>query len=246
MNIAIVEDKEEDRSKLIHMLTQYKSSFGVSLHIDVYASGEEFLSTGIDRTYQLLLMDIYLAQLDGIETVSRFLSKREDILIVFLTSSDDDIWRAVQTHHCFDYIRKSDLDDARLEKLLSDVMSKLDIMEKRIEFQSGKHKISLIEQDIQYVISRDKYIVIGFKNTLERKFRYPFSQFYDLVVDTSCWLLCNRGVLLNMNYVQQSDGLVFIMKHDVQFPIRRKDRKQIIQAFEQYQFEQLDKQEIFL
>lgn len=246
MNIAIIEDQEEDCSKLILLLQQFKEHHDLYIHIDTYPCGEDFLMHGIHKNYHVLLMDIYLAKLDGIETVSHLQKMRDDALIIFLTSSDEDIWRAVKTHGCFDYIRKEELTFPRLENVLLDVLHKFDMKEKVITFESGKQKYTLKIQDIQYVIARDKYIVIVFKNNIEHRYRFAFSLFYNLVENDHCFILCNRGVLLNMNYIQRCDGLAFIMKDDVQFPIRRVDRKKIIQIFDDYQFERLDEQEMYV
>lgn len=246
MNIAIIEDCEEDCNKLVLLLSHFTECHGIQLNIDTYPSGEIFLTNGIHKKYHVLFMDIYLADMDGIETLSHLQKIRDDALVVFLTSSEEDIWRAVKTHGCFDYIRKVELTITRLEKVVLDVINKLDLGEKVIEFNTGKQTISLKVQDIQYVIARDKYIMIMFKNNVEHLYRLPFSQFYNLIEEESCFLLCNRGVLLNMNYIQQSDGMVFIMKDHVQFPIRRKDRKHILYMFDEYQFKRLDEQEIFV
>lgn len=246
MNVAIIEDKAEDCRTLVSLLTQFNKDHGLQIKIDTYPTGEIFLACGIEKKYHVLFMDIYLADIDGIETLSRLHKVRDDALVIFLTSSDEDIWRAVKTHGCFDYILKQELTYSRLEKVVIDVIDKLDMREKTVEFESGKQKVILKIQDIQYVTARDKYIMIVFKNNIEHRYRFPFSQFYELVENEPCFLLCNRGVLLNMNYIQQSNGMVFIMKDDIQFPIRRKDRKRIIRIFDEYQFERLNKWEMFV
>lgn len=246
MNIAIIEDNKNDIDKLLALLDQYRLCHEIIINTHTYSSGESFLVDGAHKKYDLLLMDIYLEDIDGIETVTRLQSIRDDALIAFLTSSEEDIWRAVKTHGCFDYIQKNELNYARIDKLLTDVINKSGLKEKKVEFQSGKQKISLKLQNIQYVTSRDKYIMVVFKSGLENRYRFPFSQFCDLIKEDHRFLLCNRGVLLNMDYIQQTDGVVYVMKNNVQFPIRRKDRKKIIQLYNNYQFENLDKQELFL
>ncbi|WP_102401381.1 LytR/AlgR family response regulator transcription factor [Haloimpatiens massiliensis] len=244
MNIAVVEDNYKDMIRLEGLLNLYKGSTSTTLNIDFFITGEAFLETGVKKKYHLIFMDIYMGQLDGIETAICLRKVQEDALIVFLTSSDEDIWRAVRTHGCFDYIQKSELNIIRLEKLLKDAMNKWNVSDKNLVFQSGKQEVSLKLHDIQYIVARNKYTVIVLKNNQERSYRSTFSILHDLVKENSCFLLCNRGVLLNMDFIQQSDGENFAMQDGTKFPMRRKGRKEIIEKFNDYQFERLDAQEV--
>ena len=238
MNIAVLEDDYNDRIKLEELLTDIDAD----LDIDFYPSGEAFLETGKNKKYQLIFMDIYMGLLDGIETAAYIEKTQENALIIYLTSSEQDIWRAVATHGCFDYIRKSQLTKIRLEKLFIDVVDKLQIVEKHVTFQSGKQEITLKSQHIQYIVSRNKYTTIVFSNNLERSYRVTFSQLYAFLHMEKDFLLCNRGVLLNMKFIQKMDVETCQMQDGNKFPMRRKDRRAIIDRYNDYQFDCLDSQ----
>ena len=108
MNIAIVEDRDFDADTLFSFIEQYKNHYSLELNLTLYKSGEDFLASAFE-TYHLVFMDIYLEEIDGVETARRILEHNADCLIVFLTTSKEDIWRAVKIHACFDYIEKSSL-----------------------------------------------------------------------------------------------------------------------------------------
>lgn len=244
MNIAVLEDDHADKIRLEDLLNVYSVINNIVLNIDFYPDGETFLVNGRKRKYHLILMDIYMGNLDGIETALLVEKIQEDALIVYLTSSTEDIWRAVGTHCCFDYICKSDLNMMRLDKLFKDIMNRLHITEQKLTFQSGKQEIILKIQDIQYIISRNKYTAIIFKNNQERSYRITFSFLHNLLKDNENFLLCNRGILLNMNFIQHSNGESYVMKDGTTFPLRRNGRKDIVEKYNNFQFYCLDTQEV--
>lgn len=244
MNIAVLEDDHEDKIRLEDLLSVYSVINDVVLDIDYYPNGETFLLNGWEKKYQLILMDIYMGNLDGIETAVLVEKIQEDALIVYLTSSDEDIWRAVGTHRCFDYIRKSELNMMRINTLFKDVMNKLNISEQKLIFLSGKQEIILKIKDIQYIISRNKYTAIVLKNNQERSYRITFSFLHNLLKNNENFLLCNRGVLLNMNFIQHANGETFVMKDGTTFPLRRNGRKEIVEKYNNFQFYCLESQEV--
>lgn len=245
MNIAVVEDDIKDIHRLEILFQKCKENSSHHINVDFYHSGEQFLKVSADKKYHLVIMDIYMDEIDGIETARRFKGSNKETLIAFLTYSKEDIWRAVGTHECFDYIQKAELDETRLEKLLSDVFSQWALKEKRLVFKASRQEISLRICNIQYVTAHDKYTAVVLKDGKEYNYRIAFSQLVSGLEEEHNFITCTRGVLLNMDYIENTDGKVFEMKDGMKFPIRRNGRRQIIDQYHEYQFEKLDKQEVF-
>ena len=133
MHIALVEDCVSDAEALSAFLTQYKELHSPELRFARYDSGEAFLASSFEK-YHLVFMDIYMGQMDGIETARRILEKNADCLIVFLTASREDIWRAVKLHVCFDYIEKASLNYKKVEEVLNAAWKKLRLQARVLEF----------------------------------------------------------------------------------------------------------------
>lgn len=106
MKIAIVEDNQNDLQMLLSFLEEYKLLDASPLMFDLYNSGEEFLKHMKKNQYHAVFMDIYMDQVDGVEAAKQMQNFYPDVPVVFLTTSEEDIWRAVKTHSCFDYIQK--------------------------------------------------------------------------------------------------------------------------------------------
>ncbi len=240
MNIAIVEDNNADADMLISLLSWYEERHVLGLRFTRFSSGEAFLASCED--YQLIFMDIYLGQADGIETAGRILEQKGDSLIVFLTTSREDIWRAVKLHACFDYIEKSALDRARIEELFDAVKRKLRVQTKSLDFYNGKQKVSLPISKIRYLVSHDKYTYITLEDGQELRCRTTFSSLRSMLEHEPRFLLCNRGIMLNMDFISQAGRETFVMTDGKAFPIRKRSHADIMRRFNEHQFKKLNEQ----
>lgn len=83
--IAVCEDQPEERQALLALL----ESSAIPCVPAVFATGEELLTAWRPHTFDLLLMDIYMDGMTGIETVKQLRSNGEDLPVAFVTSSTD-------------------------------------------------------------------------------------------------------------------------------------------------------------
>ena len=70
-------------------------------------------------------------------------------------------------------------------------------------------------------------------------FRLPFYSVTDHLDDTR-FLQCNRGIMLNMDYIKTMESDYFEMTDSKCFPIKTKGRKQIREQYIKYQFLKLE------
>lgn len=244
MKIAVVEDDKNDIRWLKRIFREYKKNESYTISIIYYHSGKQLLDDLAYMKYELILMDIYMDGMDGIETANCIQEIDEQAIIVFLTTSEDEIWRAVKTHNCFDYIQKQTFDIQRLIQLLQDVYKKLKIQDELLVFLNGKQEIKIKLKEIQYIMASDKYTVFTLNGQIKR-YRITFSKIYELLEHRDAFVLCNRGILLHMEYISSTDGDIFLMKDKTKYPIRRRERKKIIDKFHDYQFKKLEKKRLF-
>lgn len=242
IRIAIIDDDPVDTAGIEELLLRAAGTDEV--RIDHFSSAEFFLNSAASNCYHAAIMDIYLKGMDGIEASGRLEGLCDRTLVVFITSSREDVWRAVQTHRCFDYIRKDELQDAhtmeRFDQLFAGIRKMTGQAGELVEFYAGKRLVRIRAADITYVIAQDKYIVIQTRDGQDRRYRTTFRTICKELEGNSSFLECNRGILLNMNQIRATDGETFEMKTGGKFPIRRSDRRKIIDSFRSYQFEQLN------
>lgn len=108
MNIAVVDDNRRESALVIRFLREYEEEYSLNLTISCFLSGEELIASFCQTDYAVVFLDIFMEQMDGIETARKLWEANAQCLVVFLTVSKEHIWQAASLH-CFDYIDKKEL-----------------------------------------------------------------------------------------------------------------------------------------
>lgn len=211
MKLAIVDDNEIEQEIILNTLNAYHKESGISLEIQSFSDGDSFLNAYKSGNYDLIFMDIFLKNLNGIDIVRKIRQSDLKVLIVFLTMSPDHIFEAAPLHF-FDYILKP--------------------------FEYRNINVHFPLSKIQYIYSNNHDVIIH--TTIDsQSFRLPF---YSITqnLDDPRFLQCNRGILLNMDYIKAMEADYFEMTDSKCFPIKTKGRKQIREQYIQYHFLKLE------
>lgn len=97
MKIAIVDDMHRDRICLASYIKKYFSTRNVPYEIVEFSSGEEFLDHFVKDAYDLVFMDIYMKQKNGMEAAKEVYQK--DPLCFSLRRMNSE-WQVMQYMHC--------------------------------------------------------------------------------------------------------------------------------------------------
>lgn len=211
MKLAIVDENEIEQEIILNTLNAYHKESGISLEIQSFSDGDSFLNAYKSGNYDLIFMDIFLKNLNGIDIVRKIRQSDLKVLIVFLTMSSDHIFEAAPLHF-FDYILKP--------------------------FEYRNINVHFPLSKIQYIYSNNHDVIIH--TTIgSQLFRLPF---YSITqnLDDPRFLQCNRGILLNMDYIKAMEADYFEMTDSKCFPIKTKGRKQIREQYIQYHFLKLE------
>ena len=104
MRIAIVEDEDYYAEKLQEYLRRYTQDYGQELDTSRYANGISFLNN-FKGQFDLILLDISMPMIDGMETAKRIRSTDPDVVILFVTNMAQYAIRGYEVD-ALDYILK--------------------------------------------------------------------------------------------------------------------------------------------
>lgn len=85
LTIAICDDNEEQISALRSLLGEWSSDKPFVLEIDEYISAESFLFSYPDKPCSLLLLDIEMSRMNGMELAKKLREKGDMLPVVFIT-----------------------------------------------------------------------------------------------------------------------------------------------------------------
>lgn len=133
--------------------------------------------------------------IDGVEIAHTIHSSNKDCLIIFFTSSQDDMWRAIKTHACFDYLLKTSVTEQNINDVLDSALKRLHKYDGTLDFIVGKKNFSLNFSQLQYLFSKDKYTVFTFSDNKQLQCRITFSSIAEQLHEKEPFLFCNRGII---------------------------------------------------
>ena len=86
IRIAIVEDDTGYRSQLGKYIEQYQSDFSETVSVSEFSDGLEIVEK-YKSEYDIILMDIQMKHMDGMQAAMRIRDMDKNVIIIFITNS---------------------------------------------------------------------------------------------------------------------------------------------------------------
>lgn len=237
MNIAVVDDSKESASNIRMILKKFADANGLDIKVEIFMSGEEFLSAFKPNTFQIIFMDIYMGKMSGLDA-SKEIRKTDNIcLIIFLTTSLEHMPDAFACH-AFEYVIKPAYEE-RIFEVMSDALEVIPSVSKYIEFVSKRKNVKLLLSDVVSSVSNGHYLNICDKNNNVYPVRMTLSKFIELTKKDPRFLTVNKGILINMDYIKSIEKNSCTLTDGQMFPIKVRECALIEQKWQDYNFEQI-------
>lgn len=235
LRIAIVEDQQPDAARLEKLLDRELGPVSCAW----FASGDAFLAADASESYEIVFLDICMTGTNGIETARQLRQADPNLLIVFVTSSPEYVWDAFPVHP-FDYLLKP-YKEEKVQQLAAELRRVLAQPEKELEVRIARQAALLPLKKILYATAQNHFVRVVTDNG-ECRAAANFAQVEQELRTEPNFLVCNRGIILNMDKVLRFDGDSIEMLDGTRLPVRQKDKKTLFAQLTQYQFRQMRKE----
>lgn len=138
MKIAICDNEKTELDKIHAYAVDFLDEHMFSASIDCFESGEDLLLHISGNTYQLIILDIYMDGMTGIETAQKIREKDMDCDIIFITTSTDHALSGYQVK-AIDYLIKP-VSVSDFNHTLSRCFLRYKDVLRYIEVKSGRQK----------------------------------------------------------------------------------------------------------
>ena len=240
LNIAVVDDKRLDSEKLqrgIHRwFTEHCST---PRAVTCFPDGEALLKVYEPEKFQLVFMDIVMNSMNGIQTAEHLRAYDTKTLLVFITTSRDFAFDAFPLHP-FDYLVKP-YEPERLGRVLREAVKTLTTPEPILRLKVSRTTYAIPFRDVSAALSRDHFVEVVMFDGKCMLGSMAFREVEAILMEDSRFLLCNRGLIINMDCVASlsRDKDSFIMNDGSHYAIRVHGRAKILTAFTQYQINRM-------
>ena len=149
MNIAILDDSKEDLRQVKSVISSYYESQNTSADIHLYSSAEAFFTKYIPGFYDLIIMDIYMGSMTGMDAARKLREARDTAALIFISSSDSFAVESYDVQASY-YLLKP-FDPEKLCRILSTIQFRQSQNSRYIELISDRTPVKIPVRSILYV-----------------------------------------------------------------------------------------------
>ena len=226
IKIAVCDDDEKNLRDTLKLLEQYKK---FPLSADAYTSGEALLAAG--KKYDILLLDIDMEGLDGIETARRIREADKEVKLIYVTNYSDYTIFAFGVH-AFAYLLKP-LKAEELYAQLDEVFAYgLSGPEQELEFQAKEGIVRIVPSRILCFEYLSRQVLMY---TTERVWHLK-RQFTELArqMEGYGFAMPHKSFVVNLHAVQRIHGYVITLTDGREIPLSQKKSAAFRRALNQY------------
>lgn len=228
MRVAICDDEEVQQQLLENYLKEWAALNEVIIEIKLFQSGEQFLFLWEDdRDYDLLIFDIEMGQLNGMELAMKIREEDNTIPILFVTGYDDYMsqgYEVAALHYLMKPLHKEKFFQV-LDKLKKDEKQDL-----KLFFRTEKGMIALPLSKIWYIEARAHQCIL-YTKTEEYILSASISEMAEYLGGHRDFVRCHRSYLVNLQHISVIVKSELTLDDGRKLPVSRNAEKGVNQAF---------------
>lgn len=234
LKIAICDDNEIERMILRKMLQGILQEMHQDAMMIEFSSGEKLQRNFSRGDYDIIFLDIRMKGLNGIETGKAIREKDAKVELVYATSSDEFFKEGYEVHALAYLLKPYDVEKVRETFSYYFSKNQIEASENNYEFLKfsvQQKEICLRQKEIDLLESEGRIVKIHHYGEIYRV--YARLSEMEKQLDMRLFLRCNQSYIINVMFV---DGVVdydFYMQEGDMIPIRKRDKKDIVQKYYQ-------------
>ena len=226
MRIAICDDERTYIKKIendINSLKTHENEFEFS----EFESGEAFISEFSKDKYDLIILDIEMKDLNGLQTAEFLRQIDKNVILIFMTSYDKFVYQGYEVN-AFRYILKNQPEPIYL-KQLSDTIQEYYRNKKYIKVVDNDIEKELLTVDILYIEVYSHQIVI---HTFNKEY-YQKGKLsdYEKMLEACLFVRSDKSVLINIANIDYIKKNQVYMKNGKILYVSRNHLEKITKAF---------------
>ena len=239
MRIAITDDDKEQRAALAELLCNELARVGSVTHrITEYPSGEALLAEFERGSFDLILLDIYMGETNGVQTAYRIREKDDEVLLVFCTSSNEFASESFDVGARY-YLRKpinAEGIAAMLKRLNLDDIEK----NRAVTLPGGK---AVRGRAVLYTEVCEHAVTVALNDGRLLRVRTSHTEIERLLSPLGYFFSPSKGIVINLYEVARMEEDAFVMSNGTSLPIVRRKKKEAREVFDAFRFQKLKKEQ---
>ena len=226
MNIAIVDDQIADlRIAATFVQNHIAENFSETARVETFSNPKEFLREFVPGNYDLLVLDIFMKPLNGIQVAQSVRRADRDVAIIFLTSSEDYILEGYKVF-AVGYFLKPLADNAdQFAKTFYYVFPKLVDNRKKILVRVGGVEVVVPHKNIYYVDIEDSHHACIHLPDKKISTTTTYEEIAGALENDSRFVECYHRIIVNMDFIIRMESDDFVLVDGTKIPISKRKSK---------------------
>lgn len=229
--ILICDDSPQEAQKLNRLLDRYSAENNTELSVTAATQHDDIINALTEQRYDILFLDIYMEQLNGIDLARLLREQGISSSIIFFSTSPDHALEAYGVNATQYFVKP-----VSYEKLAA-VMSRLQPeppKTKSIAFELGHSVLRLPLNDILYTEGQRNYQRIVCRGGREERVRLSSKQLSDLFADCGNMLRVGASFIVNMDCIERLTPKDITMFGGGRIPTPRSSYTELKKAYFDY------------
>lgn len=232
MKIALVDDSLEE----IRLLSNFIEKSLPHAIVRTFSSGEEFLDHWTYGEYDLIILDIYMDKLTGIDVARKIRQKNADVRLVFCTTSNEFAGESYELGIHY-YLHKP-IDETGFTRMLKAIRLSDYEEQKFITLPDGQN---IVLRNITYTEYYNHTIIIHSKKRADLQTRMSQTEWERILDEYDFLYSSSKGIVVNFYEVARQEDSMFILTDGSMVPISRRKSKDALEAYATFRFQQMRK-----
>ena len=223
MRIAVCDDNQEDINIIVKELRRIDNIINFNLVLYQFMDDNTMVSDIIKNNIEVVLLDIDMPEVTGIDIANRLTKYAPFINIIFLTNRADLVFQAIRCRP-LRFVRKNYMWD-ELEEAILAAQEKITTEMHLIHIRNDCVKSSYAIKDMVYIESNGHYVEIHTQNKV-KKIRGKISD-YEKKLEDYGFIRIHVGYLVNLRYITNITKKQVFLDNGETLPISRNHVKDI-------------------
>lgn len=213
---AVCDDRNEDADYIAQLAQEWARQSGTFIHIEKFPSAEAFLFRYEEmKAYDILLLDIEMSYMNGVELAKRIRSNNEVVQIIFVTGYTDYIAEGYEVS-ALHYLVKP-VEKEKLFQTLDRAIDKLKKNEKVIHLEISGEILCLPMYEIRYVEVQQNYVTYHAKQDYTQKATLST---VEKELDERFYRI-GRSYIVNLTSIRKVTRTEIVLNDDIRIPLPR-------------------------
>lgn len=235
MKIGICDDERCFVEGVRNLVEEWAAKHNIFVSVYEFTNGDDLILEHQKVCMDLIILDVIMPLLNGIDTAKELRIKDQKVPIIFLTSSRE---YAVDSYdvHAFYYLMKP-VKKEMFFKVMDEFL--LHFEEKKETFfakmTGGSCNITL--DDTVCLEAQNKEVIVYLANGTELKIKELFSDCAEVFTIEKGFFKCHRSYIVNMKYIEQFTKTQLTTKSGIKIPVSRNNYPAFKETYFSYMFQ---------